>query len=67
MTRKQKVMVARAIRVMTAVVGFTGLIVVFASVASLEQNLIGFKSFFIQSLVGLTLMSGAIKVSNECF
>lgn len=67
MTRKQKVMVARAIRIATAVVGFTGFIVVFASVASLEQDLIGFKSYFIQSLVGLTMMSVAIKVSNECF
>ena len=67
MTRKQKVMVARAIRIATAVVGFTGLIVVFASVASLEQDLIGMKSCIIQSIIGLTMMSGAIKVSNECF
>ena len=68
MTRKQKrIMVARAIRIAVAVLGFTGFFVVLYSVGSLEQDLIGFAQFFIQSIIGLTLMGSAIEVSNNIF
>lgn len=68
MTRKQKrIMVAVAIRVVVALIGFTGFFAVFFSVGSLEQDLIGIPQFIIQSLIGLAVMYGAIDLSNKIF
>lgn len=68
MTRKQKrVLVAKAIRATVAVMGLVGFFVMFASVGSFEQDLIGFKHFIIQSVIGLAMMFVAVEISNECF
>lgn len=67
MTRKQRIMVAYIIRATVAIIGLLGFILMLGTCGALEQDLIGFRQFFIQSAIGFAMMCGSIHIIEECF